>query len=199
MKYEWKKSEKEIYLPKDKPTLLTVPNSQYFTIEGKGNPNSQEFKDKIGVLYTMSYAVRMMPRNGYTPNGYFEYTVYPLEGVWSSDNATDKDSFVYTIMIKQPDFVDKVIYEKALEIAKKKKPSPLLDNVKFEEIDDGLSVQILHTGSYDSESESFSKMDDFLNANGYSRRAKTHREIYLTDATKTAPEKLKTVLRYFIK
>lgn len=197
MKYEWKKSEKATFQPKETPTLVNIPKAKYFTISGKGNPNEKEFSDKIGVLYSLSYAVRMMPKNGYTPSGYFEYTVYPLEGVWSGDPA-DKNTLVYTIMIKQPDFVDKNIFEKALEIANKKKPSPLLKEVKFEEVDDGLSVQMLHIGSYDNEPASFAKMTEFMKANGLNRRSQTHREIYLTNATKVPQDKLKTILRYTV-
>ena len=94
MKYEWKKDEKELYAPKELPTLITVPKYKYFTINGHGNPNSEEFSEKIGVLYSLAYAVRMMPKNGYTPEGYFEYTVYPLEGVWDlSEKGKELYSF----------------------------------------------------------------------------------------------------------
>lgn len=80
MKYEWGKKEKDIYLPKNKPMLIKVPKVKYFCIQGKGNPNQQDFQNRIGTLYALSYTIRMMPKNGYTPEGYYEYTVYPLEG-----------------------------------------------------------------------------------------------------------------------
>jgi len=198
MKYEWKKEEKELYLPKEEPTLVTIPRMKYFTITGKGNPNNKDFQDKIGVLYSLAYAVRMMPKNGYTPNGYFEYTVYPLEGIWSG-NVEDKNSFVYKIMIRQPDFVCNDVVEKAFEIARRKKPNILLDEVKFEEFTDGLCVQMLHIGSYDDEPKSFEKMQKFIANNNYERTTDTHREIYLSDSTKVEKDKLKTILRYFIK
>ena len=198
MKYEWKKSEKEIYLPKSEPTIVTIPRYKYFTLNGKGNPNSPEFADKVTALYSLSYVVRMMPHGGFAPDGYFEYTVYPLEGVWRGD-ATDKNSFSYTIMIRQQDFVNANVFEKALEIATKKKPNPNLNNVKFEEIEDGLSVQMLHIGSYDDEPASFARMAEFVNANSYQRTNDIHREIYLSDPSKVAPNKLKTVLRWSVK
>jgi len=177
----------------------TIPKMQYFTINGKGNPNdNKDFQDKIGVLYSLSYAVRMMPKNGYTPNGYFEYTVYPLEGIWSG-NALDKNSFEYKIMIRQPNFVNSEVVEKAFKITKKKKPNPLLEQVKFEEIEDGLCVQMLHIGSYDDEPKSFEQMQKFIDDNNYKRISATHREIYLSDFTKVEKDKLKTVLRYSIK
>lgn len=198
MKYEWKKQEKELYLPKPEPQIITVPNQKFFAIKGKGNPNEADFSDRIGVLYSLAYAVRMMPKSGFTPDGYFEYTVYPLEGVWDGNNAVDKSSFSYTIMIRQPEFVTAEIVAKALENTKKKKPHPFLSEVFFCEMEDGLSVQIMHVGDYDNEPLSFAKMNEFMVKNALVRNTDTHREIYLTDASKTERDKLKTVLRYSV-
>jgi hypothetical protein len=144
----------------------------------------------------------MMPKSGLTPDGYFEYTVYPLEGIWGAIDESiiiDKTKLYYAVMIRQPDFVTQEIAEKAFEIARKKKPHELLEKVCFEEIEDGLSVQILHIGSYDKEPESFQKIKDFMAENNLSRKYSLHREIYLSDARKTATEKLKTILRYSVK
>jgi hypothetical protein len=204
MKHEWRKHEKELYVPKDKPQVLTIPKQKFFAIKGKGNPNNADFADRIGVLYSLAYAVRMMPKSGFTPDGYFEYTVYPLEGIWDltekgkNSEGLNKDEMLYTIMIRQPDFVTNEVVEKAFEIANKKKPHPLLKDAYFDEIEDGLSVQIMHTGSYDDEPASFEKMVDFINKNGYKRETMVHREIYLSDARKTEKDKLKTVLRYMV-
>lgn len=204
MKYEWKKEEKEIYLPKTKPTIVEVPASKYFCIKGKGNPNDEDFSNRIGVLYTMSYAVRMMPKNGYIPYGYYEYTVYPLEGLWTlteegrKSNTLNKNELLYKIMIKQPDFVNEEVFLKALNISKKKKSNPLLNEVTLETIEDGLSVQILHIGSYDTEPVSFNKMNQYIKKNNLKIKTLVHREIYLSDVRKVEQEKLKTVLRYMI-
>lgn len=205
MKHEWKKKEREIYFPTEQPTLIKIPKMKYFTITGKGNPNNNKvFQDKIGVLYSLSYAIKMMPKNGYTPNGYFEYTVYPLEGIWSfsekgiKSNTFNKDEFAYKIMIRQPDFVDEAVVKKAIEIYKKKKNNPLIDEIKFEEIEDGLCVQMLHIGSYDDESRTFEQMTKFINANNFKRTRLDHKEIYLSDFTKVEKNKLKTVLRCFV-
>lgn len=147
----------------------------------------------------------MMPKQGYTPEGYFEYTVYPLEGIWDLTeegrklDTLNKDELVYTIMIRQPKFVTEEIVEKAFENARKKKPHPLLDEVTFDTIEDGLSVQILHIGSYDNESESFELMNEFIEENNLERISITHREIYISDFRKVAAEKLKTVLRCRVK
>lgn len=204
MKYEWKKEEKELYLPKEKPTLVNVPKAKYFCIKGKGNPNGEDFSDRVAVLYSLAYSVRMMPKNGFTPHGYFEYTVYPLEGLWDiteegkKSETLNKDELLYTIMIKQPDFVNEEVVRKAFEIANKKKPTQLLEEAYFDEIEDGLAVQILHVGSYDTEPESFNKMKDFINENNLKIKSLVHREIYLSDARKIERDKLKTVLRYMV-
>ena len=202
MKHEYKKHEKELYCPKSTAQLIDVPRQKFFCIKGLGNPNSEDFTERIGVLYSLAYAVRMMPKNGYTPEGYFEYTVYPLEGLWDltekgrKSDALDKEELVYTIMIRQPDFVNDEVIKKAFEIANKKKANPLLKEAYFDEIEDGMSVQIMHIGSYDDEPESFNKMKDFINENDLQIKTLVHREIYLSDTRKVEKDKLKTVLRY---
>ncbi|KAJ52672.1 hypothetical protein BD780_001598 [Clostridium tetanomorphum] len=199
MKHEWRKHEKELYAPKVTPQLLSVPKQKFFMIKGKGNPNDEDFSERIGVLYSLSYAVRMMPKSGFVPDGYFEYTVYPLEGIWEECDASDKSTFSYTIMIRQPDFITEDVVKRAFEIANVKKPNPLLKEVYYDEIEEGLSVQILHIGDYDDEPESFQKIIKFMNENNLERRGKTHREIYLSDARKVERNKLKTILRYMVK
>lgn len=202
MKFEWKKHEKEFYMPKNNPEFVTIPQGKFFVIKGKGNPNDEHFSEEVGVLYSLSYAVKMMPKSGITPEGYFDYTVFPLEGVWDiseegkSQNNLNKNELIYTIMIKQPDFVTEEIAIKAIEIVKKKKPHPLLDNVVFNSAQDGLCVQMLHIGAYDDESNSFARMKEYCEKNNLKRITKVHREIYISDARKTEPSKLKTVLRY---
>jgi len=207
MKHEWKKLEKEIYLPKNQPVRLNVPEFKFFTIEGKGNPNDEFFADYIGVLYSLSYAVKMSPKKGMEPPGYFDYTVYPLEGVWDlSDEAKqsqmdvlDKNELIFKLMMRQPDFVEENFAEKMIEYIKKKKPHDLLEAVRFEKISDGDCIQMMHQGSYDNEPESFRIMEEFANDLNLARISKNHREIYLSDARKVSPEKLKTVLRFWVK
>lgn len=202
MKHEYRKHEKELYAPKQKPELLTVPKQKFICIKGAGNPNNQDFSERIGVLYSFAYAIRMMPRNGYTPEDYFEYTVYPLEGLWDLSEKgrkmtlLDKNELIYTLMIRQPDFVTEEIFEKAFEMTQKKKPHPLLEKVSFTEIEDGLSVQMLHIGSYDTEKKSFDQMKEFIQDKDLNIKTLVHREIYLSDARRVAPERLRTILRY---
>ena len=204
MKFEWKKQEKNLYLPKGKPNLITVPKQKFIMIRGKGNPNDEEFSEKIGILYSLAYAVRMMPKQGYTPDGYFEYTVYPLEGIWDltkegrQSDTLNKDELLYTIMIRQPDFVTQEVFDKAFENVRKKKNHPLLDTVNFETMEDGLSVQMMHVGSYDDEPQSFEQMKKFIKENDLEIITLRHREIYISDARKTEKSKLKTVLRYMV-
>lgn len=205
MKHEWRKHEKNLYVPKSKPELITVPEQKFLMINGTGNPNSEEFAEKIKVLYSLTYAIRMMPKGGYTPEGYVEYTVYPLEGIWDLTeegrklDSLNKDELIYTIMIRQPEFVTEEVVERAFENVRKKKPHPLLKEVKFGVMEDGLSVQMLHIGPYDDEPQSFEKMNEFISTNNLEIVTLVHREIYLSDARKVEPAKQKTVLRYRVK
>lgn len=204
MKHEWRKKEKDFYLPKANPQLIEIPEFKFFTVSGEGNPNSAQFKDYITVLYALSYGVKMSAKKGIEPPGFFDHTVYPLEGVWdinekAKENFTgtiNKDDLVFKLMMRQPDFVDQNFADKIMTLTKEKKPHPLLDHVKFESITEGKCVQMLHLGSYDNEPETFKIMEAFTEENGLSRVSKIHREIYLSDARKVAPEKLKTVLRF---
>ena len=146
----------------------------------------------------------MSPKSGSAPRGYFEYTVYPLEGVWDiSDEAKkanpgklDKNTLVFDLMIRQPDFVTEEYALETISKVSKKKPNPLLEKVKFSIIDEGDCIQMLHTGPYDNEPDSFRMMEDFCSKNSLKRKSKIHREIYLSDARKVSSEKLKTVLRF---
>lgn len=206
MKKEWRKHEKNTYLPKNQPTLIEVPKFNYFTIKGSGNPNNDFFGEYIKVLYSASYAVRMSYKSDSPPKDYYEYTVYPLEGVWDiadksvkKGEVIDKDNLIFELMIRQPEFVTEDFAKKIIEKTKEKKPHELLDKIEFKTIDEGLCVQMLHLGSYDDEPTSFSVMDKYCDENSLERISMKHREIYLSDFRKTIPEKLKTVLRYKVK
>lgn len=206
MKKEWRKHEKEIYLPKQKPVLIEMPKFNYYTIKGTGNPNDDFFAEYIAALYSVSYAVRMSYKSDNPPRGYYEYTVYPLEGVWDiadkskyTEGVLDKNNLAFELMIRQPEFVTEDFAQKIIENTKLKKPHKLLDKIEFKTIEEGKCVQMLHKGSYDDEPQSFDMMDKYCEENNYERISMKHREIYLTDARKTAPEKLKTVLRYKVR
>ena len=204
MKHEWKKHEKQFYLPKNRPENIVIPKFQFFSIRGKGNPNDDFFSEYIQVLYSLSYAIKMSPKSGAVPKNYFEYTVYPLEGVWDIDEderrnyngKLNKDSLVFNLMMRQPDFVSPEFASEIIERIKKKKPHQLLESVQFETIEEGSCIQMLHLGSYDDEPASFQIMEQFSETERLKRKSLIHREIYLSDARKTSPDKLKTVLRF---
>ena len=204
MKHDWKKEEKAFYAPKNKPEQVYLPAMNFFSIRGEGNPNHPAFAEYIAVLYSLSYAVKMSPKSGRAPAGYYEYSVYLLEGVWDiTEDAKqkpmetlDKDALVFNLMIRQPDFVTNAYASDVIEQVKKKKPHSLLDKVRFETIDEENCVQLLHLGSYDNEAQIFATMEAFAESEGLVRKYKTHREIYLSDARKTVTEKLKTILRF---
>ena len=204
MKHEWRKKEKNYYIPKTKPEIVNMEKFKFIQIKGSGSPNNLEFSERVGVLYSLAYTIKMMPKKGITPDGYFDYTVYPLEGIWDLDeegrlkNEFDKNNLVYNIMIRQPDFVTKEVFDLAMEMTKKKKPNKLLDDVVFGEIEEGMCVQMMHIGPYDDEYKSFEVMKEFIKDNNLVIKSLAHREIYISDVRKTAPEKLKTVLRYMV-
>ena len=202
-KYEWRKTEKEFYLAKTAPAEIDVPPMNYFVVDGAGSPADEEFQAVVGLLYTLSYTIRMMPKSGWTPPDYREYTVFPLEGLWRMDtdawtpgSAFDKSKLRYRLMIRQPGFVTDEVVARARESARKKVSGELLDRATFETMSDGLSVQMLHVGPYDTEPETFAAMNGFLAARGLSRTERVHREIYLSDPRRVAPEKNRTTLRF---
>ena len=205
VKYEWRKKEKNIYLPQNKPEIIDIPEFNFITIEGEGSPAESIFTDNIGALYSLAYTIKMMPKKMDTPpNGYFDFTVYPLEGVWDiNDEAkanfngvVNKDDFVYKLMIRQPDFVDERFFTEMLKVAKEKKKNPLLEKLKFERSSEGLCVQMLHLGAFEDEPASFEIMEAFAQSEGLVRHSKVHREVYLSDTRKIVPEKFKTILRF---
>ncbi|MBX2840278.1 MAG: GyrI-like domain-containing protein [Flammeovirgaceae bacterium] len=204
MKHEWRKKEKKIYIPANKPEVIEVPKFKFLTINGEGNPNMESFTNYIEVLYTLSYGIKMSPKKGMELKGFYDYTVYPLEGVWDINEKAkknfngliNKDDLVFKLMIRQPDFVHADFVGIIREMTIKRKPLELLREVSFEEIEEGKCIQMLHKGSFDNEPETFKVMEEFAETNGLKRVSKIHREIYLSDTRKVAPEKLKTTLRF---
>lgn len=208
MKYEWRKVDKELYLPKSKPIIFTVPKLKYITIKGEGNPGSIGFQKSIEAMYAMAYGIKMTLKKQPEIKGYNDFTVFPLEGLWDLnqegrnkykegiDIQELKDHFVYTLMIRQPSFVSKSFFDSIKDIVSHKKQQLDIRKVVFEEIDEGLSCQMMHLGSYDNEKVSFDIMEGYCIENGYQRISKTHKEIYISDARKVTPNKLKTTLRF---
>ncbi|WP_419873394.1 GyrI-like domain-containing protein [Candidatus Pristimantibacillus sp. PTI5] len=202
-KIEYKKDYKQFYLPKTIPDIIDINEMPFIMISGKGDPNGAEFARVTEALYSVTYAIKMSYKSDDVPAGYYEYTVFPLEGIWDlidkSKPATDKNNLKYTIMIRQPDFLTDELFIKFVEQTKKKKPNPYLEELIFGKMRDGLCCQVMHIGSFDDEPESFAKMEVFCKEKGYVRTDKTHREIYLSDPRKTDMLKMRTVLRFPIK
>lgn len=202
MKYEWKKNEKNLYGVKQKPQLIEIPSAYYIMIKGEGNPNESDFSNRVSALYSLAYGIKMLFKNMEKEElEYSDFTVFPLEGIWekSDDEEFDKSKLKYTIMIKQPNFITKEIFELAFEKVKMKKPNELYDEVSFDCIESKKAIQILHIGSFDTEIESFEKLDNFASEMNLERSEKLHTEIYLNNKNRTAEDKLKTILRYNVK
>ena len=200
MKHEWKKHEKEIYGIKAKPCVLDIPAQKYIILSGRGNPNDEIFSDKVAALFSMAYKIKMAYK-AFAPksNEITDYTVYPLEGIWSVASEKEylvKEELQYRIMIRQPDFITGEMFDNALEAVRSKKHNSYLADVSFETICDGRCIQVLHKGAFDDEPASFEIMDRYCMEQGYRRMGKEHREIYLNNANRTQKANLKTILRY---
>ncbi len=210
-KVDYKKKFPDLYSPKTTPEIINVPKMKFIMVEGRGNPNiSQAYADALAILYGLSFTIKMSKMGSRKIDGYFDYVVPPLEGLWWMENATfdfcDKENFAWISMIRQPEFVDEEIFNWALNEFRakriaKKLPALNLENVIFRELTEGLCVQMMHKGSYDNEPKSFAATADFVAKNGYKKDKSekwSHHEIYLTDPRRTKPEDNKTILRYKI-
>ncbi len=200
-KVDYRKTMKEFYNPPHKPVIVDVPELQYLMIDGKGYPGtSQEYQDAVEALYPVAYTLRFAIKKA----GILDYKVMPLEGLWWAEDIeaftidNRKDEWLWTSMIMQPHAVTHERYQEAVEqVTKKKNPVALL-KMRLEIYHEGLSVQIMHIGSYSKEGPSIEKMHQYAFDQGYELRGK-HHEIYLSDPRRTAQEKLRTVIRQPIK
>lgn len=204
MAFDYKKEYKGLYMPKTTPAIVDVPEMKFIAVNGCGNPNEPdgEYQQALGILYPVAYALKMSYKTDYYIDGFFEYVVPPLEGLWWVDNAisddfTDKSAFRWIAMIRVPDFVeeDDVEWAKREVLRKKRLDCSSIYHMSFEE---GLCSQIMHIGSYDTESVSLDIIDKYIESNGYMKditAARRHHEIYLSDPRKCIPDKMKTVLR----
>lgn len=208
MAFDYKKEYKEFYLPKKKPEIVTVPKMNYIAVKGCGDPNKEdgEYKNSISILYALAFTIKMSKLTDYRIEGYFDYVVPPLEGFWWQQGVMQidysrKDAFQWISVIRLPDFVSEKDFNWAKQQVKTKKGIDC-SNAQFLTIEEGLCVQIMHIGSYDDEPDTITLMDQFINENGYINdfsNTRMHHEIYLSDARRVAPEKLKTVIRHPIR
>ena len=208
MAFDYKKEYKEYYMPKNKPGIVTVPSMNYIAVRGSGDPNIEggDYKTAIGLLYAIAFTIKMSKKGSHRIEGYFDYVVPPLEGFWWQDgiNGIDyahKENFHWISVIRLPDFVTENDFRWAVEEATKKKKQDF-SKVEFMTIEEGLCVQCMHIGPYDDEPATVSTMHEFLQQQGYEpdiTDKRLHHEIYLSDARRVAPEKLRTVIRHPIK
>ena len=208
MAFDYKKEYKEFYMPKNKPGIITVPSMNYIAVRGQGDPNLEdgEYKQAIGMLYGIAYTIKMSKKGDHQIDGYFDFVVPLLEGFWWQDGVAGvdyghKENFKWISVIRLPDFVTKKDVDWAVEEATQKKKQDF-SKVEFLTYDEGLCVQCMHIGSYDDEPATVALMDEFMEQQGCTldiSDQRFHHEIYLSDARKVAPEKLKTVIRHPIR
>lgn len=195
-KYDIKKEWKNLYKA-NKVAIIELPAMQYIGIRGSGNPNKEDFGKRVEALYALAYTISMSYKNNFEIDGYYQFVVPPLEGEWdtiSGEYDGNKENLKYILMIAMPKFVTEEVLETAKERAYQKKTMAAIKDVEFFAYDEVKVCVALHKGSYDSEPETFETMKAFIQEKGYARNTKYHREIYLSDARKTAVENLKTVL-----
>ena len=208
MAFDYKKEYKEFYMPKNKPSIVEVPKMNYIAVRGKGNPNDDngEYKKSIELLYAIAFTIKMSYKGNYKIEGYFEYVVPPLEGFWWQEGIegidyTQKDKFEFISVIRLPDFVTKKDFDWAVKEATEKKKKDY-SKVEFLTIEEGICVQCMHIGSYDSEPKTVELMHQYMQDNGYGLDItdnRLHHEIYLSDPRRCDEAKLKTVIRHPIK
>lgn len=208
MAFDYKKEYKEFYMPKKKPELVEVPEMRFIAVRGKGNPNEEDgaYKKSIGLLYGIAFTIKMSKKGEHKIDGYFDYVVPPLEGFWWQKGVigvdySRKEDFCWISMIRLPDFVTEEDFQWAVDEAQRKKKQDY-SKVEFLTISEGLCVQCMHIGAYDDEPATVAVMDQFIREQGYENdfsETRMHHEIYLSDARRIAPEKLKTVIRHPIK
>ena len=205
MAFDFKKEYKEFYMPGNKPSIVRVPAMNFVAVRGKGDPNQEdgEYKQAISLLYGIAFTIKMSKKGSHQMDGYFDYVVPPLEGFWWQENVMGvdyghKDQFNWISVIRLPDFVTKVDFDWAVREATAKKKQDF-SKVEFMSYEEGECVQCMHIGSYDDEPATVEAMHRYMAEQGYAldiTAQRLHHEIYLSDARKTAPEKLKTVIRH---
>ena len=205
MPFDFKKEYREFYLPGGQPELVAVPPMRYAAVRGAGDPNEEggAYQRALGALYAVSYTLKMSPRAGRAIGGFFDYVVPPLEGLWRQEGAAEVDyarkgDFRWISLIRLPDFIAKADFDWAVAEASRKKKTDC-SAVEFFPYDEGLCVQCMHVGPYDDEPATVERMRRFLEEQGCAldiSEKRLHHEIYLSDARRVAPEKLRTVIRH---
>lgn len=204
MAFDFKKEYKEFYLPPRQPQILEIPEFRFVAVRGRGDPNAEdgEYTQALAVLYALAFTVKMSKMGGAVPAGYFDFVVPPLEGLWQQEGVqgidySRKELFRWVAMLRLPDFVAAETLDWAKAEALRKKGLDCSGAELFT-LREGLCVQAMHLGPYDDEPATIRQMTDHARAAGYRMdysAERLHHEIYLSDPRRTAPEKLKTVIR----
>lgn len=204
-KLDYKKEYKDLYMPSNKkPVVVDIPRMNFIMVNGKGDPNNNpEFEKAVEALYSVSYTIKMLPKKGIVPEGYFDYVVPPLEGLWWLEGSeefsfAERENWRYTLMIRQPEFVSEQLFQQCLKEAELKKNNEKLNEVTFGGFIEGPCVQMMHVGPYAMEPETTEIMEKYIVESGYLNaigHGGKHHEIYLSDPRKGDPAKMKTVLR----
>ena len=204
MAFDYKKEYKEFYLPPKTPGIVTVPAMHFLAVRGRGDPNEENgaYKQALGLLYAVAYTIKMSKLGKHRPEGYFDYVVPPLEGLWwqegihGVDYARKKD-FRWISLLRLPEFVTKEVFAWAIRETTEKKQQDF-SPVEFFSWEEGLCVQCMHIGPYDDEPATVAAMEEYATAQGYEAdfgEGRFHHEIYLSDVRRCKPERLKTVIR----
>ncbi len=204
MPFDYKKEYKEFYLPPKTPGIVTVPAMNFLAVRGQGDPNQEggAYKQALGMLYAVAFTIKMSRKGQHQLEGYFDYVVPPLEGLWWQENTrgvdyTRKQDFQWISMIRLPEFVTREAFDWAIREATEKKQQDF-SRVEFFSWEEGLCVQCMHFGPYDDEPATVAAMNEYAQSKGYKadfREGRFHHEIYLSDARRCSPERLKTVIR----
>ncbi len=205
MPFDYKKEYKEFYLPPKTPELVTVPAMDFLAVRGAGDPNQEDgaYKQAIGLLYAVAYTIKMSKKGGHKLEGYFDYVVPPLEGLWWQDGIhgvdySRKQDFQWISLIRLPEFVTRDAFDWAIREATEKKQQDF-SPVEFFHSEEGLCVQCMHIGPYDDEPATVAAMQRYAQEQGYVEdfgQNRFHHEIYLSDVRRCKPERLKTVIRH---
>lgn len=208
MAFDFKKEYREFYLPGNKPEIVEVPRANYIAVRGQGDPNEEggAYQRAISVLYALAYTLKMSHKTDHAMEGFFEYVVPPLEGFWWQEGIAGvelsrKEEFHWISVIRLPDFVTEADFAWAQETASRKKKIDC-SAAEMLTVDEGLCVQMMHLGPFDTEKASVARMDAFVQEHGYVNdlgSTRLHHEIYLSDARKVPPEKWRTVIRHPIR
>ena len=194
VKQDFKKDLKHLYNPSTREVIVVeIPTMTFLMLDGMGDPNTaQEYKDAIEALYSVAYTIKFRLKK----DAAFDYSVMPLEGLWWGEGGRNasRENWHWTMMIMQPNIVTNEWFIHALEQARRKKNLAALDKMRLENLDEGIAVQIMHVGPFATEGQTIEKIERFLEEHSYVAQGK-HHEIYLSDPRKTAPEKMRTVLR----